>query len=72
MDELPDAETTVAVLTRLVANLADRSRHWTSEDLAHALQIANEDHRRGRTRRPSCNAGRNAPHRARRTRDVPA
>lgn len=33
--------------TEDAANLADRSRHWTSEDLAHALQIANEHHRRG-------------------------
>jgi hypothetical protein len=33
--------------TEDIANLADRSRRWTSEDLAHALQIANEHHRTG-------------------------
>jgi len=33
------------VRTEDAACLADRSRHWTSEDLAHALQIANEHHR---------------------------
>jgi hypothetical protein len=33
--------------TEDVACLADRSRRWTSEDLAHALQIANEHHRYG-------------------------
>lgn len=35
------------VRTEDLAQLADRSRHWTSEDLAHALQIANEHHRSG-------------------------
>jgi transposase InsO family protein len=33
--------------TEDLACLADRSRRWTSEDLAHALQIANEHHRSG-------------------------
>ena len=33
--------------TEDAATLADRSRHWTREDLAHALQIANEHHRAG-------------------------
>ena len=33
--------------TEDVANLADRSHHWTSEDLAHALRIANVHHRTG-------------------------
>jgi len=33
--------------TEDLAHLADRSRRWKSEDLAHALQIANEHHRSG-------------------------
>jgi transposase InsO family protein len=35
------------IRTEDLACLADRSRRWTSEDLAHALQIANEHHRSG-------------------------
>jgi len=35
------------VRTEDVAHLADRSRRWKSEDLAHALQIANVYHRSG-------------------------
>lgn len=33
------------VRTEDAACLADRSCHWTREDLAHALQVANEHHR---------------------------
>jgi integrase-like protein len=35
------------IRTEDLAWLADRSRRWTSEDLAHALQIANEHYRSG-------------------------
>lgn len=35
------------IRTEDAACLHDRSRHWTAEDLVHALQIANEHHRSG-------------------------
>jgi len=41
------------VRTEDLAFLEDRSRHWTAQDLDHALRIANEHHRPDRAASPS-------------------
>ena len=41
------------VRTEDLAFLEDRSRHWTAEDLDHALRIANDDHQPDRAGSPT-------------------